>query len=156
MWIHEIFRREPQTFVLLFAVGFISCVCTRSPPPLRRAPRAKPSSTSAVVLRPPSPGEQNRICSSGILWRYIGFVYGILFADRIITRKTRKSHRNTENKKNRLDGTHVVSSPAPTRNPRKSTEFTKRGQGRVNGRSVLISGCGEVTAGWTLKADDLS
>ena len=77
----------------------------------------------------PLPGEQNRICSSGILWMYFDFVYGILFDGRIITRKTRKSHRNTENKKNRLDGTHVVSSPAPTRNPRKSTEYTKRGTG---------------------------
>jgi len=28
---------------------------------------------------------------------YFDFVYGILFDDRIITRKTRKSHRNTEN-----------------------------------------------------------
>jgi len=61
---------------------------------------------------------------------YFGFVYGILFDDRIITRKTRKSHRNTENKKNLLDSRPVVPSPAPTRNPRKSTEFTKRGQGR--------------------------
>jgi len=62
-------------------------------------------------------------------WMYFGFMYGILFDGRIITRKTRKSHRNTENIKNRLDGTHVVPSPAPTRNPRKSTEFTKRGTG---------------------------
>jgi hypothetical protein len=54
---------------------------------------------------------------------------GFFFDGRIITRKTRKSHRNTENLKNRLDGPHVVPSPAPTRNPRKSTEFTKRGQG---------------------------
>ena len=61
---------------------------------------------------------------------YFNFVYGILFDDRIITRKTRKSHRNTENKKNLLDSRPVVPSPAPTRNPRKSTEFTKRGQGR--------------------------
>ena len=30
---------------------------------------------------------------------YFGFVYGILYDGRIITRKTRKSHRNTENKK---------------------------------------------------------
>ena len=44
---------------------------------------------------------------------YFGFVYGILFDDRIITRKTRKSHRNTENKKNRLDWIHVVPSPVP-------------------------------------------
>jgi len=60
---------------------------------------------------------------------YFGFVYGILFDGRVITRKTRKSHRNTENIKNRLDGTHVVPSPAPTRNPQNSTEFTKRGRG---------------------------
>jgi hypothetical protein len=48
-----------------------------------------------------------------ILWMYFGFVYGIRFDDRIITRKTRKSHRNTENKKNWLDETHVVTSPVP-------------------------------------------
>ena len=34
----------------------------------------------------------------------------------IITRKTRKSHRNTENIKNRLDETHVVPSPVPLAN----------------------------------------
>jgi len=38
---------------------------------------------------------------------------GFFFDGRIITRKTRKSHRNTENLKNRLDGTHVVPSPVP-------------------------------------------
>ncbi|MFA7171785.1 MAG: hypothetical protein WC180_07395 [Candidatus Paceibacterota bacterium] len=63
-------------------------------------------------------------------WMYFGFMYGILFDGRIITRKTQKSHRNTENKKNLLDWIHVVPSPAPTPNSRKSTEFTKRGQGR--------------------------
>ena len=52
---------------------------------------------------------------------------GILFDGRIITRKTRKSHRNTENKKNLLSV--CCTSPAPTPNPRKSTEFTKRGRG---------------------------
>jgi len=50
---------------------------------------------------------------------YFDFVYGILFDGRIITRKTRKSHRNTENLKNRLDGTHVVPSPVP------HTEYTE-------------------------------
>ena len=45
---------------------------------------------------------------------YFDFLYGILFDGRIITRKTLKSHRNTENKKNRLDGTHVVPSPSPS------------------------------------------
>jgi len=45
------------------------------------------------------------------------FMYGILFDDGIITRKTRKSHRNTENIKNRLDGTHVVPSPVPHTEP---------------------------------------
>ena len=44
---------------------------------------------------------------------YFDFVYGILFDDRIITRKTQKSHRNTENKKNRLGWIHVVPSPVP-------------------------------------------
>jgi hypothetical protein len=44
---------------------------------------------------------------------YFGFKYGILFDGRIITRNTRKSHRNTENKKNRLDGTHIVPTPVP-------------------------------------------
>ena len=48
---------------------------------------------------------------------YFDFVYGILFDGRIITRKTRKSHRNTENLKNRLDGTHVVPSPVPHTEP---------------------------------------
>ena len=38
----------------------------------------------------------------GIRWMYFGFVYGILFDGRIITRNTRKSHRNTENKKDWL------------------------------------------------------
>jgi len=46
-------------------------------------------------------------------WMYFGFVYGILFDGRIITRKTRKSHRNTENIKSRLDGNPVVTSPVP-------------------------------------------
>jgi len=32
---------------------------------------------------------------------YFDFVYGILFDGRIITRKTRKSHRNTENTETR-------------------------------------------------------
>ena len=60
---------------------------------------------------------------------YFDFLYGILFDDRIITRKTQKSHRNTENIKNRLDWIDVVPSPAPTPNPRNSTEFTERGPG---------------------------
>jgi len=61
---------------------------------------------------------------------YFDFLYGILFDGRIITRKTRKSHRNTENKKaNR--GDDVYRPPAPTPNQRKSTEYTKRGQGRA-------------------------
>jgi hypothetical protein len=81
------------------------------------------------VLRPLPPGEQNRICSNGILWLYFGFVYGILIDGRIITRKTRKSHRNTENIDIRLSV--CCTSPAPTPNPRKLTEFTKRGQGRA-------------------------
>jgi hypothetical protein len=42
---------------------------------------------------------------------------GFFFDGRIITRKTRKSHRNTENLKNRLDGTHVVPSPVPHTEP---------------------------------------
>jgi hypothetical protein len=46
-------------------------------------------------------------------WMYFGFVYWILFDGRIITRKTRKSHRNTENIKSRLDGTPVLPSPVP-------------------------------------------
>ena len=93
---------------------FLGCTAERGryPHPLRE-PGAKPSSTSAVVLRPLSHGVQNRICSSGILWMYFGFKYGILFDGRIITRKTQKSHRNTENLKNRLDETHVVPSPVP-------------------------------------------
>jgi len=33
-----------------------------------------------------------------------------------VPRPTRKSHRNTENKNNRLDGTHVVPSPVPLAN----------------------------------------
>jgi len=51
---------------------------------------------------------------------YVDFLYGILFDGRIITRKTRKSHRNTENKKIRLDETYVVPSPVPHTEP---TEF---------------------------------
>ena len=50
---------------------------------------------------------------------YFDFLYGILFDGRIITRKTLKSHRNTENITNRLDGTHVVPSPVP------HTEYTE-------------------------------
>ena len=38
---------------------------------------AKPSRTSAVVLRP-LPGEQTWICSGGIIWMYFNFMYGIL------------------------------------------------------------------------------
>jgi len=61
---------------------------------------------------------------------YFDFLYGILFDGRIITRKTLKSHRNTENIKNRLDGTHVMEPmSSPTRNTQNSTEFTKRGTG---------------------------
>jgi len=68
---------------------------------------------------------------------YFGFVYGILFDDRIITRKTRKSHRNTENKKLTEVIMYIVP-PAPTRNPRKSTECTKRGQGWRNGVGASV------------------
>jgi len=145
-------------------------------------PGAKPSSTSAVVLRPlfssgvlqegafsSSPlararGRSLRVhppsfCAPVFPANRIGFVLaeffgctsvsctGFFFDDRIITRKTRKSHRNTENIKNRLDGTHVVPSPAPTRNPRKSTEFTKRGTGAEEWKLYFfISGCGDATS----------
>ena len=73
-----------------------------------------------------------------------------------VPRPTRKSHRNTENKKNRLGWIHVVPSPVPhtestetrkskicsaevvrvPRPTRKSTEFTKRGTGV--GRSLRV------------------
>ena len=43
---------------------------------------------------------------------YFDFVYGILFDGRIITRKTRKSHRNTENKKDNR-GDDVYRPPSP-------------------------------------------
>jgi len=72
---------------------------------------------------------------------YFGFKYGILFDGRIITRNTRKSHRNTENKKNRLSV--CCTSPAPTRNPQKSTEFTKRGAGVGMGHPPLREPGGE-------------
>ena len=104
---------------------------------LSEPPGAKPSSTSAVVFHPHNVrvycGRDGAMLSSepGItvmdFWMYFGFVYGILFDGRIITRKTRKSHRNTENIDIRLSV--CCTSPAPTRNPRKSTECTKRGQG---------------------------
>ena len=90
---------------------------------LSEPPGAKPSSTSAVVFRPHNVrvycGRDGAMLSSepGItvmdFWMYFGFVYGILFDGRIITRKTRKSHRNTENIKSRLDGNPVVTSPVP-------------------------------------------
>ena len=60
-------------------------------------------------------------------WMYFGFVYWILFDGRIITRKTRKSHRNTENKKNRLDGTHVVPSPVPHTEPTEINGIHEKG-----------------------------
>ena len=47
-----------------------------------------------------------------------------------VPRPTRKSHRNTENIDIRLSV--CCTSPAPTPNSRKSTEFTKRGQGRAD------------------------
>ena len=97
MWTHEISHRE--------AFEYIRC---------RFAP-------------PPFPGEQNRICSSGILWMYFDFVYGILFDGRIITRKTRKSHRNTENKKNRLDENYVVPSPVPHTEPTEINGIHEKG-----------------------------
>jgi len=68
---------------------------------------------------------------------YFDFMYGLLFDGRIITRKTRKSHRNTENIEILLSV--CCTSPAPTRNQRKSTEFTKRGQGRRNGEILSLS-----------------
>jgi len=147
-----------------------TCDCgNRSPPPYA-SPGAKPSSTPAVVLRPPSlslresPGRSLQVHPLSFCFSFpanrIGFAQtgffgcmsssctGFFFDDRIITRKTRKSHRNTENIKNRLDWIHVVPSPAPTQNPRKrkseicsaevvrvprptrkSTEYTKRGAG---------------------------
>ena len=46
-------------------------------------------------------------------WMYFDFVCWTLLDGCIITRKTPKSHRNTENIKNRLDETHVVPSPVP-------------------------------------------
>ncbi len=53
-------------------------------------PLTRDRGRSLRVHRPlffaPLPGEQNRICSSGILWLYFGFVYGILFDDRIPAR----------------------------------------------------------------------
>ena len=52
-------------------------------------------------------------------------------------------HENTKNKKKWLDETHVVPSPAPTRNFRKSTKFTKRG----TGAGVLFSSPLHVTGG---------
>ena len=70
---------------------------------------------------------------------YFDFLYGILFDGRIITRKTLKSHRNTENIKNRLDGTHVVPSPIPHTEP---TEINgiheKGGQGRDDSTSLIF------------------
>ena len=82
------------------AFEYIRCRFSAPSLPLARAPPgAKPSSTPAVVFRPPSlplrkphggrslrvrplsffapllPGEQNRICSSGILWMFFGFVW---------------------------------------------------------------------------------
>jgi len=65
--------------------------------------------TYAVVLRSLSHGIQNWICSSGILWMYFGFMYGILFAGRIITRNTRKQ------RKSKICSAEVGRVPRPTR-----------------------------------------
>ena len=62
-------------------------------------------------------------------WMYFDFLYGILFDGRIITRKTRKSHRNTENKKNRLDGTHEVPSLVPHTEPTEINGMHEKGAG---------------------------
>jgi hypothetical protein len=52
---------------------------------------------------------------------------GFFFDGRIITRKTQKSHRNTENKKNRLDGPHVVPSPVPHTEPTEINGIHEKG-----------------------------
>ena len=70
---------------------------------------------------------------------YFDFVYGILFDGRIITRKTRKSHRNTEKKESvGLDTCSSLPSPHT-----ESTEINR----------IHEKGAG---AGWTLKADAFS
>ena len=60
-------------------------------------------------------------------WMYFDFVCGTLFDGRIITRKTQKSHRNTENIKNRLDETHVVPSPVPHTEPTEINGIHEKG-----------------------------
>ena len=89
-------------------------------------------SSDVNIITRNSRKNKNQLCDFRM---YFGFLYGILFDGRIITRKTRKSHRNTENKKNRSSGSCRLSSPAPTQNPRNSTEYTKRGQGLIEGRA---------------------
>ena len=45
---------------------------------LRTSEGLKPEAESkSTDLRTPLPGEPDRICLSGILWMYFGFVYGI-------------------------------------------------------------------------------
>ena len=72
-------------------------------------------------------------------WMYFGFMYGILFDGRIITRKTQKSHRNTENKKAKR-GDDVYRPPSPHTEPTEINRIHEKGEG----------------AGGTLKADALS
>ena len=77
-------------------------------------------------------------------WMYFGFVSGILFDSPIITRKTRNSHRNTENKKNRLDGTHIIPSPVPHTEPTEINGIHEKGDrgGGMEALLFFISGCG--------------
>jgi len=77
---------------------------------------------------------------------YFDFVYGILFDGCIITRKTRKSHRNTENIKNRLDGTHVVSSPVPHTEPTEINGIHEKGD-RGGGIEWGVCNSGRVRLG---------
>ena len=117
-------------------------------------PGAKPSSTPAVVFRPHyvrvycRRGVEKSSSEPGItvmnFWMYFGFVSGILFDGRIITRKTRNSHRNTENKKNRLDGTHIIPSPVPHTEPTEINGIHEKGDrgGGMEALLFFISGCG--------------
>ena len=112
-------------------------------------PGAMLSSTSAIVLRP------HFLC--GCTWTtlfqvmkriritimdfrmYFGFMYGILFDGRIITRKTRKSHRNTENIKNRLSGSCRLSLPRPHTESTEINGMHEMGAGAEEWRAFIFT-----------------
>jgi hypothetical protein len=91
---------------------------------------AKPSSTSAVVLRPPFPANRIGFVLAGFFGCTLVSCMGF-FRCRCHHTKFTKNSTKTRKRKNRLDGTHIVPSPVPHTKFSKINEIHKKGgQGR--------------------------